>query len=87
MQRTAIQPAGDFVIGAFRLFHGEFFGVGGDALEGGIVALEPAQVDLGQLERCDLARPDELGELGQGQEGGVFEIGGTRHRLGCALMA
>ena len=33
MQRTAIQAAGDFVIGAFGLRYGEVFGVGGDALQ------------------------------------------------------
>ena len=55
VQGTAIASAGDFVIGAFRLFDGEFFGVSGDAFERGIVALEPADEHLGQLERGDLA--------------------------------
>ena len=77
MQRTAIDAAADFGISAARLCVRQVFGQASDALQHGIVALEPLEVHFGQLERADLARAQQFRQLRHGQKSDVFEIVGT----------
>ena len=51
-----------------------------DVVQLGVVAVQPREVHLGQLDRRDLPGAQELGEMADRPERDVFEIRGTLHR-------
>ena len=57
-----------------------------------VVAVQPREIHLGQLERRDLPRADQLGEMAHRPERDVLEIRGPLHgrralsRNGCFVL-
>src|SRR5690606_5462876 len=69
----------DLAVRGARLFECAVGGQRDDALERGAVALEPIEVELGQLDGRDLVGPDQLGEACDGPERDFFERGRPGH--------
>ncbi len=59
VQRAAINPGGDLGVGLAGLLERQVFGQGHHGLEERVEALEPGEVELGQLGGRDLPGPDQ----------------------------
>ena len=78
MQRPAIPPGADLLVGLPRLGQRPLLGQRDHAVQRLVVALEAVQVHLRQGERRDLPCPQPVGQVGQRRESGGFEVSRRR---------
>ena len=69
VKRAAIGAFTQVGIGLARVSHGALFSEGDDEMEQRVVALEAAEVHLGERDGADLFAADELSQLHDGGEG------------------
>ena len=80
-------PRGNLAVGLGRLLERKIFGERDDALQHRVESLEPLEVKLGQLDRADLARSDQRGELDDRQERELFRRARPRTTGGSTGLA
>ena len=80
VQRPAVLPGRDLLVGLLRLLHRQFVGVGDDEVERGVEAAETIEIHARELDRRHLTRLEQLREVRERPERDVFEVGGTAQR-------
>ena len=76
MQRTFVLSSGDIGVGLLRLRDCDLIQESDDAVELLVVPVQTGQIHLGQFAGSDLTRFDELREMRDRPERGVFQICG-----------
>ena len=84
MQRTAILPRGDLLVGPFRLRQSQFRRDRDNAAQFRIESLHPLQVEASEPLRGKLSLFDPTRELRQRSEGNVFILCREWSRIGVA---
>ncbi len=84
MQHAAIFSCGDFCICLLCLREREFIQECHHAVELGVVLMQTRQIHLRQLDRGHLLRLEQLRQVRNRQEGGIFQTAGTLERQDLA---
>ena len=80
VQRPAVLSRRYLAVGLLRLLHRQFVGVRHDEVQRGVEAAETVEIHARELDRGHLTSLEQLGEMGERPERGVFEVGGTLQR-------
>ncbi len=80
MQRAAVVAAGNVGVGFARVGEGAVFGEGDAEVEERVIALEPRDVHLREVDRGDFLAPDEVSQFHRRRKGEVLEAGGRSER-------